>query len=194
MNPKQIMVLPTAAQKRYQIAAEVNQKTQAYADAQSVIIGDIADSLPSIEDTSKAIQQINEEIKSVDIDLAQAQEALRDILQDDQANSTEEVGSILSAILLNTQKILTQICAQSLKQSSPFVSILSLMDIETELIKISEDLSTRGLYPEPPEEAEKRINETKLHTMKIIQFLKEVKAQSAAQSQEQSEEAVPQSE
>jgi hypothetical protein len=56
------------------------------------------------------------------------------------------------------------------------VSILSLMDLEEQISKLIDNLSERGLYPETEENGEARKARQQQHTLKVIQFLKALKA------------------
>lgn len=175
---QELMLLPQEAQIRLERVAAENQKLVATCEAQGVILSEIAESLPDPEELVKKIDEINEEIKATDEALTNAQTALLNLL-----TKTEEepqgapAGGILRAILKQTMKSLQEGCLNFAKQGNPSVSLIFLIDIESQIHKLIEDLAARGMFPESDEDAQERVLATQAHTLKIIEFLKVLKGE-----------------
>lgn len=174
------MLLPQEAQVRLEKVAAQNQNLSATCEAQAVILSEIAESLPDPEELAKKIQEADEEIKVTEEALANAQTALLNLLtkKEDEPQQAP-AGDVLRVVIKHTMESLQKACMTSAKQGSPSVSLISLIDVESQIQKIIDDLSGRGMFPESDEAAEQRVMATQLHTLKIIEFLKALRGEEA---------------
>ncbi|OHT11128.1 hypothetical protein TRFO_04090 [Tritrichomonas foetus] len=178
------MLLPTEAKNRFQQAADTNQQLELVARAQNDIIDDLSISIPDLDDIQKNINSTDEDLKEIDGQLTQAQEVLLELLTSN-VGAKKGPGDILKTLLSNFQTTLSAICLQAATKGQTEVSILGLMDLEDQIVKIIEDLSTRGLYPETDKAAEERTLRMQQHTIKVIQFLKDLKSQKETEQAQQ---------
>lgn len=180
-NPlQQLLILPTEAQNRLERDSSINQKLSYQCEGQSIIIQDISDSIPDNEAIVKKISDVDSQIAEVDHSLNEALSVLNDLLQQPKSDSNAG-GTILSTILLSTIKSINEIMNNAIQKSRPFVSIFDVMNIEQQIFTITGDLSERGLLLESEEELQNRTSSVKLHTNKLLRFLKDLNLSSNEQ-------------
>ena len=184
MDPKQLLILPIEAQSRFERAAEENQRLSNVLAASNVIFGELDKTFLG-EEGAKQLKAVEEEIALVDKQLSSAQAVLMNSLS--QSNSqvdASETGAILKLILSKLQRTLDTLVISSATQGSLSVPFMTMVDIEDQISKIIEDLHDRGLFPERPEQSEKRMKDTEEHMSRVLVF---VKALLAAHAQANSE-------
>lgn len=170
-----LMLLPTEAKNRFQKAADINQQLELVSKAQNIIIDDLSVSIPDLDNIQKNLNEADEELKEVDDQLKQTQDILLELLSTNNNSSSKKgAGDILKTILSNLQKTLTVICSQAASKGQIDVSLFGLMDLEDQVGKIIEDMSSRGLYPETENAAVERVQRMQAHNLKVVQFLKEL--------------------
>jgi hypothetical protein len=170
-----LMLLPVQAQKRFEKVAEENRRLTYQNDAQKVIIGELARSLPKGEELEKAIEETSQQLEAVDQHLSDATAVLLNTLQSAAPKLTAGNPSPLLKFVLDTvAKVLVDISAKALEEGSPSVPITSLLELEEQIRKIIEDLHDRGMYPETDDEADQRMQEIHAHTARAIDFLSSI--------------------
>ena len=130
------------------------------------------------EELAKKLEEIEAEIKVTDETLANSQTALLNLLtkdDDEQAQQGAPAGDILRVVVKHTMEAIQATCLAAAKQGNPSVSLISMIDIESQIQKIVEDLGKRGMFPESDEVTEERVLATQAHTLKVIKFLKELR-------------------
>ena len=184
-----LMLLPTEAKNRFQKVADLNHQLDQVAKAQNTIIEDLSLSIPELDDIQKNLNAADEDLKELNEQLTQTQGLLLELLSSSSSSTSKKgPGDILKVLLSNFQATLSTICTQHVEKGQTEVSLLGLMDLEDQIVKIIDDMSNRGLYPESETEAQQRVQKTQQHTLKVIQFLKDLKAQRESSVQTQQEE------
>lgn len=173
-NPlQQLLILPTEAQNRLEHDSLINQKLSYQCEGQSIIIQDLSSSVPDIETISEKISEVDSQIEETDQSLNEALSVLHELLQQPKSD-VNAAGTILSTVLLNTIKSINEISYNAIQESRHFVSIFDLMNIEQQIFSIIGDLSERGLLNESNDEFQNRTNSIKIHTDKLLNFLKDI--------------------
>ena len=184
-----LMLLPTEAKNRFQKVADLNHQLDQVAKAQNTIIEDLSLSIPELDDIQKNLNAADEDLKELNEQLTQTQGLLLELLSSPSSSTSKKgPGDILKVLLSNFQATLSTICTQHVEKGQTEVSLLGLMDLEDQIVKIIDDMSNRGLYPESETEAQQRVQKTQQHTLKVIQFLKDLKSQRESSVQTQQEE------
>ena len=184
-----LMLLPTEAKNRFQKVADLNHQLDQVAKAQNTIIEDLSLSIPELDDIQKNLNAADEDLKELNEQLTQTQGLLLELLSSSSSSTSKKgPGDILKVLLSNFQATLSTICTQHVEKGQTEVSLLGLMDLEDQIVKIIDDMSNRGLYPESETEAQQRVQKTQQHTLKVIQFLKDLKSQRESSVQTQQEE------
>lgn len=176
-----LMLLPSQAKNRFQKAADENQQLEQISKAQNVIIDDLSYSIPELDNIQKNLNSTDEDLKDVEQQLKETQEMLLELLTTNNNSPKQDAGVILKAVLSNLQRTLTSICSQSASKGQIEVSLIGLIDLEDQIGKIIEDMSTRGIYPEDEKSTEERVQRMQLHNIKVVKFLQEIQASKGEQ-------------
>lgn len=175
MSQNTQFILPIQAQNRFAKAAEENQKLRLLDDSQNVIIGDIQTSTFGKEEEQllDSIKKIDEDIKSTDLNLQNAQNSLSDILTlQQQSNNKGNASEILKIVLPSFQNLVLELCKDAAQRGETDVAITTVFELEQKIIKIIDSLRQRGVYPETEEETLRSLETIQTHQHKIHDFIK----------------------
>jgi hypothetical protein len=160
------------AQKRFQQVADENRQLKLSLEAQKAIISDLSRSLGDSEESEKALQKIKDQLSAVDRKIADASTLLVEQLSESKTSaSSAHAGELLRLIIEQVQNTVRELELRGISQGVMAVSVMGVIELESLIRKILEDLSEKGMFPETQEEIEARVNESKNHTAAVLEFL-----------------------
>ncbi|OHT12311.1 hypothetical protein TRFO_17891 [Tritrichomonas foetus] len=166
-----VMTLPNEAQKNLERLAEKNQSLHNVLNSQDLIITDISETIPNVMNIEEKLANTDAELEKVNHQINNAHFVLYETLTKREKNG-HFVGDFLKNILSKLQTLMVETCNDALSKGLTDVSIMSVIDIEQQVLKIIEDMHNGGMYPETDEEAGSRATIIEMHTKKILNFLK----------------------
>lgn len=175
---QQLLLLPNEAQNYLENLSAQNQKLSYQCEGQSILINDIAKSLPDIEDMTKKIEDVDFLLNDVLTGLKDAQAVLFELQQHPMPDSYA-AGGILSSFLKNIIQLINDVILDSIEDEATDVSILDVMNIEEHILKIIGDLTDKNLFIESDQESHDRALFMKNHTEKILNFLEQTETPAA---------------
>ncbi|EAX98207.1 hypothetical protein TVAG_263240 [Trichomonas vaginalis G3] len=188
MNVESLLAQATVAKDRYIEVEAKNNDYKLILDNQKVLINDFAQSMPDIDETEKKMQELDNEIASIDEQLQQSQSILIQALSANKAKKeSTDVSGILSNTISTLQDTLFDLGSAATSQNEFNVPIFKLIDLEESVSKIIGSLEEANLYPESEKDHAERIKRTQLHSAKLAQFLRLLKEIYAKASAEQKE-------
>ena len=192
MDSRALLTLATTAKDEFVEVEEVNANIKQLIEGQNVLINDYAESMPDIDQTEKAAADLDTELQQVEEQLSQSQDLLLQLLQSKpQEENSKQADNLLKAILTNFTAKFTELTKSAVSKGQASVTVFQLIEIEEEITKLIENLEKNGMYPESPEENEKRSKKAEEHTVKLAEFLqllKQVISQAQQRQQQQQEE------
>lgn len=174
MDPREVMIIPSEAQARFEKAANLNSQLKNAIEAQNVLLAEIDESVPVA--LQEKMNEVDKELASVTRKLEEAQAVLLANLTkhaEPEPNINAKAGALLKFLLQKMQDTLNQISMKAVRAGSASIPIMALIDLEDQISKIIEDLHAKGMYPESEEESAARMSIVEEHTAKVLQFLKD---------------------
>jgi hypothetical protein len=171
---ERVMLLATTARDRFDSTMNAGQQLTRTDDAQKVIIGDLAESIPDIDNLQKSLSDADAEIASLDAELGVIQRNLLALLNEG-SSAAKRPTDILKALLGSFQSVLLDLAKGSAEKGQSTVPFLDLVQLEDQIANTIDNLSERGLYPEADQETSARLQRREAHAQKLVEFLSVLK-------------------
>lgn len=174
MAAQGLLKLPQQAHLRYTETMKENDSLVHALQAQEVILDDITNSIVDVNKTSQEISSLDKELEEVEIQLNEAQDVLLELMTRSK-KSDFDPGDFLKSFMSQIYDALSETCLKAIDSNQLDVSLIDMVNIEELIMKTIDTLSSHNLYPENPDDLEKRMQQSKAHAEKIIGFLKQVR-------------------
>jgi hypothetical protein len=176
-----IVNLATTSRERLQLAAELQTQLSQQLSAQKIILDDLSESLPNIQNLTTSIAATDQILAPLNRMLDQSTSFLVNALAPSaNSNTSSEAEVTIKFLLTMLQTTLSDICLAVLGNGETQVSVLQLIDLEEEIRKIVEDLRHKNMFPEAADESQARMAEMQAHMDRVLAFLEEISGESAA--------------
>jgi hypothetical protein len=167
----QVLALAATAEKRLEEAAEVNRRLSLMLGAQNVIIDGLLEVTRGDEGIPEKLESLTKEIELVNESLEDAKAALQYQLTTENVDIGQQAGHVLRTILDDVQNVLMRLSLERVSEGMMDLELISVLDLEQQLVILTEDLREKGMLMESEEENQTRMNAIQEHSQRILDFL-----------------------
>lgn len=173
MEASQILFFAETMKDKFETNRIYNQKLTNANEAQLEILKEQSTSSSGIEETYKKIAMVSKEIDVVDEQIKQGSKILVDLLYKPKPR-LNECSDTLKAILISHNYNMMELCKEALAQQKVEVSILKMIEYESQISNLISNLRENELFQQS--QSEELIYKQRLenHNSKLLSFIREM--------------------
>ena len=171
-------MLAVEAKKRIDMAKAENQTLSETCKAQNVVIEDLMDSIPDVDDLRKDIASASAELQELSLQVEAYQQQMISVMQSSFPKRPAPPGEFLKNILMHYQESLLEM-AKSGRNSA---SVLEMVQLEDQISDVIDNIYSKSATTAISAGQQECLKRRQDHNVKILELLRFIQAQNETKS------------